>query len=156
MAALTSPFPQALATERVDRYKAPVAAGGVVFMGASVAVDTKTGSPSRGFYLPAGTDTTVGATSDATGQVFRGRALETKDNTKGQNGALLVEIEIIKPKLILWRNNSQTNAVSVNDRGSPCYYEDDNTVGKLATGFSLAGLVWDYDATTNMVAVEVQ
>jgi hypothetical protein len=154
--ALSAEWPQDPAYKLIHRAKVPMAAGVKAWRGASFAWDTRTGSASKGYALPAGTQTTVSATTNSTGQFLIGRARETVDNTNGANGATAVEVDFLGvPKRIIFRANSGTNAVTAAMRGSLCYSEDDATVGSSSSGFSQAGRVWDVLNNGAIVAVEM-
>lgn len=51
-------------------------------------------------------------------------------------------------------NATSTDAVAATDVGKYAYHLDDQTVGILATGRCLAGLIWAYDSAADMVGVE--
>lgn len=155
MTALSADFPMDPGYEVVHRCKVQVAAGAKFYKGATVVIDTKVSSASKGYALPGGTGTTVSGTTDSTGQLHRGRAREAIDNTGGANGAVLVEVDLVKPVYVLHRVNSASNPCAASDRGSACYSEDDITVGNVSTGRTSAGRVWDVDTTAGTVAVEI-
>lgn len=155
MAALTREWPRTVGTEQVSRAKMEIGAGVKIWKGADVVVDTRTGSATRGYLIPAGTQTTVSATTNSTGQLARGRARATVDNTTGANGAAVVEVDLLRPVYLKHVENSGSSAVAKGDRGSSVYYEDDHTVGTSSSGTSSAGRAWDVDSAAGTVAVEV-
>lgn len=133
----------ALSKERVGSVRAvtrdlrPMAANVKVYKGALIA-------STAGFYGPAAT---------GTGKRIVGRATQTVDNTGGAAGAKFVEVHFFFERDLFLLANSGTNAVLAAHRETPCYAEDDQTVGSLATGMSVAGIV--YDVTTEGVWVEI-
>lgn len=114
-----------------------MAAGVKLFKGALVAC-------TAGFYGPA---------SPGTGKRIVGRAAQTVDNTAGGAGALNVDIHFFYERDLFLLANSGVNAVTAAMRELNCYAEDDQTAGSLATGFSVAGII--YDVTTEGVWVEI-
>lgn len=97
-----------------------------------------------GFYKP--------AVSEADARIV-GRFAETKDNTGGAAGAVNVDIHFFYERKLHLLANSGANAVTAAMRETPCYAEDDQTVGSDATGRSIAGIV--YDVTAEGVWAEI-
>lgn len=79
-----------------------------------------------------------------------GRAEETVEN-KGGDGELV--IRVTRGVFVFENTSTQANKLTAADVLGPCYIEDDQTVTKLATGASVAGLVIRVDAEG--VAVEM-
>lgn len=97
-----------------------------------------------GYYKPA---------VAGTGARVVGRFAQTIDNSAGSAGALNVDIHFLGERHLMLLANSATNPITVAMRETVCYAENDQTVGSLATGFSLAGIV--YDVTSEGVWVEI-
>ncbi len=135
MAALTRE--RVSAVRAVTREPRPMAAGVKLFKGALVAC-------TAGFYGPA---------AAGTNKRVVGRAAQTVDNTAGGAGAMNCDIHFFYERDIFLLANSATNPLTAAMREQNCYAEDDQTVGSLATGFSVVGIV--YDVTTEGVWVEI-
>src|SRR5262249_36783077 len=128
MAALTKERPGRF--ETISRAKVPLAANVKAFKGAAAVLDTQNGSQTQGFYLPA---------KAAQGLAPRGRFNETADNTGGANGAKMVEITFHRKFEVIWWNNDAAAPVTATQRGSDCYFVDDQTVSSDNNGRSAAG-----------------
>lgn len=100
-----------------------------------------------GYYKPA---------VAGTGARIVGRFAQTIDNAGGAAGAKNVDIHFLRERHLFLLANSGTNPVTVAMRETVCYAEDDQTVGSLATGFSVAGLVYDVTAEGVWVEIEVK
>lgn len=109
----------------------PVKTGTTIYQGAMVALDAS------GFAIPA---------KKATGLTAVGRAEESVINA---TDGMCINV---KRGVFRW-SNSTTNALTAAHLLKPCYMEDDQTVGSLATGSSVAGLVVGIDESG--VAVEI-
>lgn len=133
----------ALARERVGAVRAvtrdlrPMAANVKIYKGALIGV-------TAGFYGPA---------AAGTNKRIVGRGYQTADNTSGAAGALNCDIHFLYERDLLLLANSATNPITAAMRETNCYAEDDQTVGSLATGFSVAGII--YDVTSEGVWVEI-
>ncbi len=79
----------------------------------------------------------------ATGLIPVGRARHTVDNTEGANGAKSVEVD---KGTFRWANDPANPVLQANV-GANAYVLDDNTVSILATGRSVAGVIFQIDAT---------
>lgn len=80
-----------------------------------------------------------------------GRAFRAVDATSADK---VCAVKIDRTLNLEWLANATAgNAVVSGDIGSLCFYLDDNTVTRTATGRSIAGRVWAVDAT-NGVLVE--
>lgn len=97
-----------------------------------------------GFYKPAVAET---------GARIVGRFAQTVDNTAGAAGAKNADVHFFFERDLFLLANSGTNPVTAAMRETVCYAEDDQTVGSLATGMSVAGIV--YDVTAEGVWVEI-
>lgn len=106
-------------------YEPPMAASTTIHQGSLVALNA------AGFLVPAAAGTTL---------KVLGRAEESKTAGAGQNPRVKVSTGVFN-----W-TNSGTNAVTIASRGGLVYAEDDQTVGSLATGFSVAGVLVDIDS----------
>lgn len=104
----------ALTGERNTAYKPgelmafPVAAGVKIYKGGLTVL-------AEGYAKPGTT---------ATGLVAVGVALDTVDNSYGNNGDKLV---VVRPGIYAWKNSSGADAVTQADVGSTCYVVDDET-----------------------------
>jgi hypothetical protein len=134
MSALSKAFPQDPSTEIISRWMVGLGAGAIAWMGGTAVRDTKSASPTQGYFIPANANT---------GQQTYGRFIGSVSNSAGANGAQNVEVELVKPIYVLHRNNSTVNPCGLSSRGALCYNEDDNTVGTNSSGFSQAGRIWD-------------
>ena len=79
-----------------------------------------------------------------------GRAEETVENT-GSDGDAVVRVS--RGVFVFDNSSTAANKVGIADVLGPCYIEDDQTVTKVATGASVAGLVVRVD--DEGVAVEM-
>ncbi len=77
-----------------------------------------------------------------TGLKVVGRISAQVDNTDGADGDVLVQCR----KGVFKYKNSVTNTVDITHLETDCYIEDDETVGSLATGMSVAGKVFAVDS----------
>lgn len=114
-------------SEWAQKHDAGVAANAVIHQGAMLVYDA------NGYLAPA---------TAATGLTAAGRAEESVDNTGGANGDKVCRFR----SGIFKVENSGANAIAQADVGSDCYFEDDQTVGSLATGMSVAGKVYELAA----------
>jgi hypothetical protein len=89
------------------------------------------------------------APTATTGLVSVGIAVAKVDNTADGE---VVEVEAG----VFGLENSGANVVDDTDIGALCYWEDDQTVGTLATGMSIAGVIVDFDSEDNIVWVEIR
>lgn len=122
--------------ETVSRDKRPLGANVKAIKGTAAVLDTRVGSPTRGYYIPA---------TAAADLVTCGRFTQTVDNTGGANGAKKVGIDFGR-EFRCWRwNNSAANPVTVAHRGGTAYFEDNQTVGIDGTGRSAAGRIYDLE-----------
>ena len=113
----------------------PVKASTTIYQGAIVAIDAD------GFAVPG---------KKATGLKTVGRAEVTVENS-GTDGEAVVRV---KRGVFVFENTATSgNKLTAADVLGPCYIEDDQTVTKLATGASIAGLVIRVD--DEGVAVEM-
>lgn len=110
----------------IDVY--PVLAGAKIFAGTQVVLD------SNGWAKPGVT---------GTGLVCAGRAEERVDNTAGQNGDKTVRV---KRGVFKYFNSADADEITQAEIGDTCYIVDDQTVAKVATGRSPAGLIVSVDA----------
>ena len=107
----------ALSAERNTLYKPgelmafPVAASVKIYKGALVAL-------AAGYAKPGTT---------ATGLVAVGMAVETVENTWGQDGD---EAVTVRPGIYAWANSAGTDAILQTQVGSDCYIVDDQTVAR--------------------------
>lgn len=92
-----------------------------IFQGSGVVSDA-------GYAAPART---------AAGLITKGVAVDGVNNNPGANGAKKIAVQTGD---FLFAN-SGTDALLQADVGALCYWEDDNTVSKTATGKSVAGRV---------------
>jgi hypothetical protein len=90
-------------------------------------------------------DASGNATPGATATTLRGvgRAAEQVDNSSGIAGALSVPIDV---GVFRFANSAGADELDTGDIGSTCYIVDDQTVAKVATGRSVAGVVFDVDS----------
>lgn len=112
----------------------PVKAGVHIFGGSGVVLD-------NGYAKPAVT---------ATGLISVGRADEEVDNTDGNDGDLLVQVE---QGVFCYANG---NAVTLASVGLLCYFVDDQTVSSNAAGKSIAGTIEEVTADGVWVACGLQ
>lgn len=113
----------------------PVKGSTTIFQGSIVAIDT------GGFAVPG---------KKAAGLKAAGRAEETVENT-GKDGEATVRVT--RGVFVFENTGTAANKLTAADVLGPCYIEDDQTVTKLATGASVAGLVIRVD--DEGVAVEM-
>lgn len=132
MAALT--VDRAYTRREGKRFSYISAAGEIHFAGAGVALDA--------------TGQAVAPTS-TTGLVSAGVSVAKVDNTADGE---VVEVEAG----VFGFENDGANTVDDTDIGELCYWEDDQTVGTLATAKSIAGVIVDFDSEDNIVWVEIR
>lgn len=113
----------------------PVKGSTTIFQGSIVAIDAS------GFAVPG---------KKAAGLKAAGRAEETVENT-GKDGEATVRVT--RGVFVFENTGTAANKLTAADVLGPCYIEDDQTVTKLATGASIAGLVIRVD--DEGVAVEM-
>lgn len=113
----------------------PVKGSTTIFQGSIVAIDAS------GFAVPG---------KKAAGLKAAGRAEETVENT-GKDGEATVRVT--RGVFVFENTGTAANKLTAADVLGPCYIEDDQTVTKLATGASVAGLVIRVD--DEGVAVEM-
>lgn len=113
----------------------PVKGATTIYQGSIVTLDNK------GFAVPG---------KKAAGLKAAGRAEETVENTGG-DGALV--IRVARGVFVFENTATAANKLTAADVLGPCYIEDDQTVTKLSTGASVAGLVIRVDGEG--VAVEM-
>lgn len=121
MAALTKERDTSEVSNMARTLFLPVKGNTVIYQGALVALDT------NGFAIPGTKEPDLRAA---------GRAEETVFNT-GADGEKHIKVS---RGVFIW-DNSSANKITETDLLTPCYIEDDQTVGKLSTGTSVAGLV---------------
>ncbi|WP_416053124.1 hypothetical protein [Cupriavidus basilensis] len=113
-------------------FEFPVAANTKIFAGSIVAIDTATGTATKG-----ATATTLKSV---------GIAQAIADNTGGAAGDIRVRV-----RRGLWHvaNSAATDQITLADVGADCYLVDDQTVAKTSgtNTRSLAGKIRDVDAT---------
>lgn len=97
-----------------------------IFAGAAVVLD-------GGYAAPATT---------ATGKKSVGRACATYDNSAGADGAVVGEFE---RGTFGWNIGTSGDALADADIGATVYWIDDQTVGKVSTGRSAAGTLWQLE-----------
>ncbi len=132
MTALTGPT--ATPSEEGVRRQLPLAAGVTVYQGAQVVLN------SGGWAEPG---------NAAAGLVAVGRAKTTVSNVGGANGAAVVEVE---RGTFRWANDT-VNPVTQANVGQSAYVLDDQTVSILGTSRSVAGIVFQVDASGVWVAI---
>lgn len=108
-------------------FEYPVAAATKIFAGGLVVLDSS-GNAEPG--------------STATGKRVVGRAEETADNTAGDAGDMTVKV---KSGVFPWGNSEGADEVTQADIGSTAFIVDDETVSRLSSGKSAAGLIVDVD-----------
>lgn len=113
----------------------PVKGATTIYQGAIVAIDV------NGYAVPG---------KKAAGLKAAGRAEETVENNGG-DGEL--GIRVTRGVFVFANTATAANKLTAADVLGPCYMEDDQTVTKLATGASAAGLVVRVD--DEGVAVEM-
>ena len=113
----------------------PVKGSTTIFQGSIVAIDAD------GFAVPG---------KKAAGLKAVGRAEETIENS-GKDGEAVIRVK--RGVFVFDNTATATNKLTAADVLGPCYIEDDQTVTKLATGASVAGLVVRVD--DDGVAVEM-
>lgn len=111
-----------------------VAASTTIYAGALVAINAS------GYLVPM---------SATTGLTAVGTAMEAADNSGGANGDIACAVDHRIAQMV----NNGTNSVAITDIGATVYAEDDQTVSTNSTGTSVAGTVWEYDATNDVVWV---
>ena len=122
-------------------YKQFKLAAVAAYQGGAAAIDTATG-----YVTKAAVSTTLKAI---------GTFAEDVDNSGGGAGDKLVNVKL-GAEVIGYRfvNGSNADACASTDIGKPCYFLDDQTVSIVPTAHSLAGIIWDVDATKG-VLVEI-
>jgi len=126
--------------ERWSYKQFPLAAV-AVYQGGAAVIDTSTG------YV------TKGAASTTLKPI--GTFAESVDNSGGSAGDKSVNVKLAD-EVVLYRfvNGSGADEIVATDIGKACYFLDDQTVSIVATSHSIAGIVWDVDATKG-VAVQL-
>lgn len=111
----------------------PVAASTKIYTGSLVGIDA------AGRAVPA----TATAADKFGGAV--GRARDMADNSSGAAGAINVELD---RGVFHFGNSATTDAITIADRGRPCYVVDDQTVARTSNNGArvVAGIVEDVDA----------
>lgn len=115
------------------RYAYPIADNVKIYPGALIAL-------AAGYVQPATT---------ATGLIILGQyqGPNILDNTgTGHAAGAFVVDDIVAG--IIELVNSGTDAFAASDRGALVYAEDDQTVGKVATGKSIAGVLYEFVSTS--------
>ena len=135
MAALTAPRDTNEIANGARAIVLPVKGATTIYQGSIVAIDA------NGYAVPG---------KKATSLKAAGRAEETVEN-KGSDGALV--IRVTRGVFVFENTATSANKLTTADVLGPCYIEDDQTVTKLATGASVAGLVIRVD--DEGVAVEM-
>ena len=117
-------------TERAsgDLKHVPLKAGAKVFMGGQVCLNAGYGV----------------AGSDAAGLVFQGIAMETVDNTDGQDGDL--SVTVYARGLAKLKNSG----IAITDEGKTAFVHDDETVKKATTHSVAAGRIVKYVSATEV------
>jgi len=118
-----------------ELFEHPVAAGAVLYAGGIGCLN------GGGFAVPGTAAVNLSAL---------GRIEEFVDNALGTDGDMTVSVR----RGVFQYANSATNPVTRLHINGPCYIEDDQTVGSLATGMTAAGTVLSLDA--DGVWVEIQ
>lgn len=113
----------------------PVKGSTTIFQGSIVAIDAD------GFAVPG---------KKAAGLKAVGRAEETIENS-GKDGEAVIQVK--RGVFVFDNTATAANKLTAADVLGPCYIEDDQTVTKLTTGASVAGLVVRVD--DDGVAVEM-
>lgn len=123
----------ALSAESIREYRKgqttmrDLAADAVIYRGALVGLN------SSGYLVPMSASTSLTCV---------GVAQETADNTDGDAGDLSVEVQ---SGCFKFTNSADADEITRAEIGSACYAQDDDTVAKLATSRSAAGIVYDID-----------
>lgn len=128
-----------MSIKEVWRERRPLAAGVKAYKGGLVACKA-------GFYQPA---------TATTGARIVGRFAETVDNTSGAAGAVSAEVQFFNARTLVAFVNKPGDLLTVADRETLAYVEDDQTVRKTSAGTSAAGLVYDIEGSTVFVEVGV-
>jgi len=126
--------PRATPSEEGIRRLLPLAAGVTIYQGAQVVLNA-------GGWAEPGVS--------AAGLVAVGRAKTTVSNVGGANGAAYV---VVERGTFLWANDA-TNPVTLANVGQSAYVLDDQTVSILGTSRSLAGIVFQVDASGVWVTI---
>jgi hypothetical protein len=119
-------------------FEFPMAAT-TVYSGGAAVIDTATGF----------------VTKAQAGTTFRtiGRFAQTKTNA-GAAGSTKVNVRLAKEVMLEWfANGTDADAIVAADITKPCYWLDDQTVSIVSTGHSLAGLIYDVDATKGVAVL---
>ena len=119
--------PTATPSENGVRRQLPVAANVTIYQGAQVVL-------AAGGWAEPG--------NAAAGLIAVGRARATVSNVGGANGGQLVDVE---RGTFRWANDT-VNPLTQANVGQNAYVLDDQTVSALATGRSVAGVVFQVDA----------
>jgi len=98
----------------------------------------------------AGSTSVQPAASGGTTSRVAGVAIEEVDNSAGANGDKVIQT---MAGTFLMANHA-TNTLTLDDIGEPCYVEDDQTVGSLATARPVAGTVFDVTAEGVWVRID--
>lgn len=126
--------------ERWSYKQFPLAAV-AVYQGGAAVIDTSTGYVTKGQA-----STTLKAI---------GTFAESVDNSAGAAGDKSVNVKLATELVVVrFVNGSGADEIVATDIGKPCYFLDDQTVSIVASSHSIAGIVWDVDATKG-VAVEL-
>jgi hypothetical protein len=137
MAALSQEFMSSF--ERWTRKQLPLAPGVKAWKGG-----TCLGDPTNANVIPG---------AAATGKLFLGQFAETIDNTASTNTNALVNVDFLKEKTVLWRDND--GSITAANLFSACYVVDDHTVGASSSGKSKAGVILAVDSVLG-VGFEVE
>lgn len=135
MAALTAPRDTNEIANGARAIVLPVKGKTTIYQGSIVAIDAS------GYAVPG---------KKAAGLKATGRAEETVENTGADGDAT---IRVTRGVFVFENTGTAANKITAADVLGPCYIEDDQTVTKLATGASAAGLVIRVD--DEGVAVEM-
>ena len=135
MANLTAPRDTSEIANGATSLVLPVKAKTTIYQGSIVAIGAD------GYAIPG---------KKAASLKAAGRAEETIENT-GSDGDAVVRVK--RGVFVFDNSGTAANKVGIADVLGPCYIEDDQTVTKVATGASVAGLVVRVD--DEGVAVEM-
>lgn len=97
----------------------------------------------------------VGPGATATNRRAVGIALDTVDNSAGSAGDLSVEVDLGRTIFLVGLKNDTGTPVDAADVFEVVYILDDQTATADSTGASTAGVCWEYDATRDIVWVEI-
>ncbi len=135
----------ALATAKASRFERwtyhlfTLASGNIAYKGGIAVLDLSTGKVEPGH-----------AELDA---FVIGKFEETVDATSADK---LVQVNLGKEIEVEWWANSGTSALASTDVGNLCFVEDDQTVGKVGAGASVAGRVWAVDSVKGVAVEKLQ